>query len=332
MTVRHAKYPKRPEGETARTPTSGSAKSDSTGSDHPVVQLQRAIGNKAIGQMLAGSDRASGLPAGVQAKLTVGPAGDAYEQEADHIGKMVADNISSSGSGGPAVQRMGAEEEELQMKRSPEGIQRMEDESMLDESEELQMKRAPEGIQRMEDESMLDESEELQMKRAPEGIQRMEDESMLDESEELQMKRAPEGIQRMEDESMLDESEELQMKRSPESIQRTSPDDGAGFDADVGLEREIEQSRGGGARMDTTIQTKMESEFGTGFDDVNIHTDNKANEMAESIGASAFTTGSDIFFRQGQYNPGSRQGQELLGHELTHVVQQRGGSVPSGGA
>ncbi|MBO1063107.1 MAG: DUF4157 domain-containing protein, partial [Aphanizomenon flos-aquae CP01] len=31
-----------------------------------------------------------------------------------------------------------------------------------------------------------------------------------------------------------------------------------------------------------------------------------------------------IFFSQGAYNPGSRDGQELLAHELTHVVQQNG--------
>ncbi|WP_218103826.1 DUF4157 domain-containing protein, partial [Paenibacillus hemerocallicola] len=155
-------------------------------------------------------------------------------------------------------------------------------------------------------------SEELQMKRAPEGIQR---EGIEEESEELQMKRAPEGIQR---EGIEEESEELQMKRS-----------GEGFDADVALEQEIEQSRGNGSQMDTHVQAKMESAFDTGFEDVNIHTDGKADQMAQSIGASAFTTGSDIFFRQGQYNPGSRQGQELLGHELTHVVQQRGGNIPT---
>lgn len=117
------------------------------------------------------------------------------------------------------------------------------------------------------------------------------------------------------------------MKRSAEGIQRAGS--GEGFDADTALEQEIDQKRGGGSPMDTQVQAKMESAFGSSFSDVNIHTDSRADQMAESIGATAFTTGSDIFFRQGQYNPDSRQGQELLGHELTHVVQQRGGSVPS---
>src|SRR5262249_12047937 len=38
----------------------------------------------------------------------------------------------------------------------------------------------------------------------------------------------------------------------------------------------------------------------------------------------AFTTGRDIFFGHGEYDPGSLAGRELLAHELTHVVQQRG--------
>ena len=46
-----------------------------------------------------------------------------------------------------------------------------------------------------------------------------------------------------------------------------------------------------------------------------------------SIGALAFTHGTDLYFAPGQYNPQSTQGQQLLGHELTHVVQQRAGRV-----
>jgi Domain of unknown function (DUF4157) len=48
---------------------------------------------------------------------------------------------------------------------------------------------------------------------------------------------------------------------------------------------------------------------------------------AASIGAIAFTWGSDIHFAPGQYNPHTPHGQFLLGHELTHVVQQRAGRV-----
>ena len=50
----------------------------------------------------------------------------------------------------------------------------------------------------------------------------------------------------------------------------------------------------------------------------------KADQLNRSVQARAFTTGKDVFFKQGEYNPGSRGGQELIAHELTHVVQQGG--------
>jgi hypothetical protein len=67
----------------------------------------------------------------------------------------------------------------------------------------------------------------------------------------------------------------------------------------------------------------MESFFDTSFADVRVH----VGQEASSIGALAFTHGTDLYFAPGQYNPQSSQGQQLLGHELTHVLQQRAGRV-----
>ncbi|WP_287359229.1 DUF4157 domain-containing protein, partial [Moorena sp. SIO3B2] len=60
-----------------------------------------------------------------------------------------------------------------------------------------------------------------------------------------------------------------------------------------------------------------------------VHNDAQSDQLNQSIQARAFTTGKDIFFRQGEYNPGSRGGQELIAHELTHVVQQNQGKLRS---
>jgi len=49
--------------------------------------------------------------------------------------------------------------------------------------------------------------------------------------------------------------------------------------------------------------------------------------QAAAIGALAFTQGSDIHFAPGQYNPMTPQGQQIIGHELAHVLQQRAGRV-----
>jgi hypothetical protein len=81
--------------------------------------------------------------------------------------------------------------------------------------------------------------------------------------------------------------------------------------------------RRAGQKLPTVVQRKMESFFGTDFSDVQVH----SGPEASAIGALAFTHGSNIYFAPGQYNPNSHFGQELLAHELTHVVQQRAGRV-----
>ncbi|HEY5867350.1 MAG TPA: DUF4157 domain-containing protein, partial [Candidatus Tectomicrobia bacterium] len=82
-------------------------------------------------------------------------------------------------------------------------------------------------------------------------------------------------------------------------------------------------SPGGGQRLPEAVQQKMESFFGTSFADVRVH----VGPQASSIGALAFTQGANLYFAQGHYNPHTPQGQQMLGHELTHVVQQRAGRV-----
>lgn len=68
----------------------------------------------------------------------------------------------------------------------------------------------------------------------------------------------------------------------------------------------------------------MENRFGHDFSRVRIHDDVAAHEAAASLGARAYTLGSDIIFARGEYRPGTRAGRGVLAHELTHVVQQGG--------
>jgi len=93
------------------------------------------------------------------------------------------------------------------------------------------------------------------------------------------------------------------------------------------LEQSIQQARGGGYGIDSRVRGQMESAFGTDFGNVRLHTDAPADTLSRELNARAFTTGQDIFFKQGAYNPGSSSGRELLAHELTHVVQQNGDKV-----
>jgi len=93
------------------------------------------------------------------------------------------------------------------------------------------------------------------------------------------------------------------------------------------VENSIHRERGGGQNLDPGVRRQMESSFGANFSGVRVHTDGQADSLSRTLNARAFTTGQDIFFRQGAYEPGSSVGRELLAHELTHVVQQNGKSV-----
>jgi hypothetical protein len=132
------------------------------------------------------------------------------------------------------------------------------------------------------------------------------------EEEQVQAKSISDTIQREE----LPEEEELQM--SP-MLQRQGQ---GGMAATPDLETSINQARGGGMPLAENLQRSMGKAMGADFSGVKVHTDSQSDQLNQSIQARAFTTGQDVFFRQGEYNPGSRGGQELLAHELTHVVQQ----------
>ncbi|WP_438031071.1 eCIS core domain-containing protein [Sorangium sp. So ce233] len=72
------------------------------------------------------------------------------------------------------------------------------------------------------------------------------------------------------------------------------------------------------------VKAKMEAAFGADFSGVRVH---PSSSRAVALGALAYTQGSEIHVAPGQWAPETRQGQELLGHELAHVVQQREGRV-----
>lgn len=111
---------------------------------------------------------------------------------------------------------------------------------------------------------------------------------------------------------------------SGESALRRSGGSAAGGPLDAGTDAAIRQASGRGRGLDPDVQRSMEAGFGVDFSDVSVHVDAAADGLNRQLGARAFTTGSDIFFRQGEYAPDTPGGRELLAHELTHVVQQGG--------
>ena len=130
---------------------------------------------------------------------------------------------------------------------------------------------------------------------------------------------ADEEIHRM----MAEEEEE-------ESVQRKAAD---ANEIDPNLESGL-SNLGGGQPLSASARSFFEPRFGQSFSDVRVHTGTDANRAARSINARAYTLGNNIAFASGEYDSGSASGRSLIAHELTHTLQQAGGtkSVQRGGA
>ena len=106
-----------------------------------------------------------------------------------------------------------------------------------------------------------------------------------------------------------------------EKTLRRHPDDLAGAELTREAVDSLQRARqGGGSAMPSTLQRSMGEQFGADLSGVKVHTSQLADQLAEGVAATAFTVGSDIFFRQGAYASGSGRGQHLLAHEVAHVV------------
>lgn len=87
---------------------------------------------------------------------------------------------------------------------------------------------------------------------------------------------------------------------------------------------EVAGSLGSGQALAPSVRAFFEPRLGADLGHVRVHTGSRANELSGAIKALAFTADNNIAFANGQYDAGSVEGKKLLGHELTHVLQQRG--------
>lgn len=56
---------------------------------------------------------------------------------------------------------------------------------------------------------------------------------------------------------------------------------------------------------------------------VRVHDNAAAHQTSKELNAKAFTVGNDIYFGKNQFHPETKEGQGLIAHELTHVMQQK---------
>jgi outer membrane protein OmpA-like peptidoglycan-associated protein len=123
------------------------------------------------------------------------------------------------------------------------------------------------------------------------------------------------------------EDEEIMPKSEDEEESLMAKSEDGGLHATEELQAKLETNKGGGQAMDDKTKSEMEGKMGADLSDVKIHTGAEAHDMAEGINAKAFTYGQDVYFKNGNYNPSSKQGKNLLAHELTHTQQQKGADV-----
>ncbi|MET0415083.1 MAG: DUF4157 domain-containing protein [Actinoplanes sp.] len=106
-------------------------------------------------------------------------------------------------------------------------------------------------------------------------------------------------------------------------VQRFATGSGGGGDISARLAAEA----GRGQALPEPVLRELESGTGASLEGVRVHTDAAADGLARDLGARALTTGQDVYFRAGAYQPESDSGYRLLAHEATHVLQQRSGDI-----
>lgn len=151
-----------------------------------------------------------------------------------------------------------------------------------------------------------EEEEQIQTKPIIEQITPLVQRQIDEEKEEEELRKQP-----------IEEEEELQAKVTSCNISEINPN----------LESHIKSLKGSGQPLSKNNRTFFEPRLGYDFDQVRVHTDSKAVEAARSVNAKAFTIGRDVVFGSGQYSPDTFGGRQLLGHELTHVIQQEGSHI-----
>lgn len=109
-------------------------------------------------------------------------------------------------------------------------------------------------------------------------------------------------------------------KKQPPAVMRLSEPSHSGGERSA--PDDLMRGLGSGRPLDPGTRAFFEPRFGADFSQVRVHTGAGAESSAQSIGALAYTLGSDVVFNAGQYTPETQQGRRLLAHELAHVVQQ----------
>ncbi|HVU55770.1 MAG TPA: DUF4157 domain-containing protein [Puia sp.] len=236
----------------------------------------------------------------IQRKLDIGHSNDPQEKEADSAAKQVT---------GQQVQRAEKKEEEKPVQKADK---KKEEEKPVQKADKKEEEKPVQKADKKEEEKPVQKAEKKEEEKPVQKAEKKEEEKPVQKAEKKEEEKPVQKMEKKEDEQ-------------PGPVQRSEKKDavaaGPGTSA---LEKLLARRKGMGFSLPDEVRVEMERKFHSSFREVRVHTDKEAQDICESIHALAFAHGYDIYFNQGQYNPNSNVGRELLAHELAHVVQQNG--------
>jgi rubrerythrin len=256
-----------------------------------IMRLNNAYGLRYVQRLLESVN--------AQAKLTVSDPGDIYEQEADKVADEVTREINAQ------VQRQNQEEEEEELIQPMQDLQRQDED--ITRGNQRQNMATCEACGKEYD--MNETGETCPYCGAAEPLVSLRNKSIPSEGRVFEEESLHGKL------GQRQEEEELVMMKRDEKTEADVTDE---------IEMRINSAKGSGQPLASEVKKPMEQAFGADFNDVKVHTNTEADTLNKQLNAKAFTTGTDIFFRDGEYSPGSDGGNKLIAHELTHVVQQTG--------
>ena len=265
-----------------------------------------------------------------QTKLTVNQPGDAYEQEADRVADQVmrmpdpSPSKTTSESVEAGVQRQSIQPTPLLCRvATPPVLNR----SITNSLVQTKCADCAQKEQAQKEEERPEQGTSQVMRSSK--IHDINGSGIVPIQRACKACAEAEEVKRKEKQPDIPGNQAITVQRAcadcgeEDTLQRSESTADAGGQTAPSIVSDVLNS-GGGQPMDAGTRGFMESRFGQDFGQVRIHTGGKAAESATAINARAYTSGNNVVFGSGEYQPESEGGRRLLAHELVHVGQQGG--------
>jgi hypothetical protein len=289
-----------------------------------------------------------------QPKLTIGPANDQYEKEADAVADKVVNSPSAPKGNSSdvqkqpigSVQRMAtpdektmpatndgrmAEDKKIQEKPLQREAKK-EEEKPVQKADKKEEEKPVQKADKKEEEKPVQKADKKEEEKPVQKADKKEEEKPVQKADKKEEEKPVQKADKKEEEKPVQKADKKEEEKKPGSKSAGKKEDdkttkGKGVSVKEPFETRLAHIKEKGKPLPEKIRAKMEAEMHHDFSSVRIHDDATAAELAEEIHAQAFAQGHDIYFNVDKFNPETTGGAHLLAHELTHVIQQ--GAAPT---